>query len=178
MKKKFLFPALLICLSGFALAATAQTKQPKTVRDFFMLLPAKYFSLDCCNDKNYRRGKEKYLKQYLLVEDAANGFMSGGGDGALFKRADGSYLIGFYTEGEGGPEDVPWCVFLDYKNGRWTDVSRAVVPNYDAVKRVYQLPRRGTTVEVFQKDENGEGFNRGKKLYDLTWQNGKFTVKR
>ncbi|HEX8735723.1 MAG TPA: hypothetical protein VF721_10395 [Pyrinomonadaceae bacterium] len=185
MKTKFLFPALLICILGCALSAAAQTKQPKTVRDFFMLLPAKYFSLDCCMDKNYRRGKEKYLKQYLIVEDAANGFMSGGGDGAqegfemaLFKRGDGSYLIGFYTEGEGGPEDVPWCVFLDYKNGKWTDVSRAVVPNYDAVKRIYQLPRRGTTIEVFQKDENGEGFYRGKKLYDLIWQNGKFTVSR
>jgi hypothetical protein len=154
MKTKFLLSALLICLSGFGLQAAAQTKQP-------------------------------YLERYLNVEDAANGYMSGAGDAAqdgfamaLFKRANGTYLIAFYTYGEGGVEDTPWCVFLDYKNGKWTDVSRAVVPNYNAQKYIYELPRQGTTIEVFGKDEMGEGFYKGKKLYDLIWQNGKFSVKR
>ncbi|HEX8246691.1 MAG TPA: hypothetical protein VF599_00785 [Pyrinomonadaceae bacterium] len=185
MKTKFLLSALLICLSGFGLQAAAQTKQPKTVRDFFMLLPARYFSLDCCIGKDLRRSKQEYLERYLNVEDAANGYMSGAGDAAqdgfamaLFKRANGTYLIAFYTYGEGGVEDTPWCVFLDYKNGKWTDVSRAVVPNYNAQKYIYELPRQGTTIEVFGKDEMGEGFYKGKKLYDLIWQNGKFSVKR
>lgn len=185
MKEKFLFSALLICLLGFGLAASAQVKQPKTVRDFFMLLPAKYFSLDCCMNKNARQGKEEYLRRYLDVEDTANGYMRGAGDAAqegfemaLFKRANGTYLVAFYTFGEGGVEDTPWCVFLDYKNGKWTDVSRAVVPNYNAQKYAYELPQQGTTIEVFQKDENGEDFYKGKKLYDLIWQNGKFTVKK
>lgn len=182
MKTKFLFSALLICLLGFGLAASAQTKQPKTVRDFFMLLPAKYFSLDCCIDKNARQGKEEYLERYLDVEDTANGYMSGGGDGAqdgfamtLFKRSNGTYLIAFYTYGEGSVEDTSWTVFLDYKNGKWTDVSRAVVPNYNARKYIYQLPREGTTIGVFEKDETGEDFYKGKKLYDLIWQNDKFS---
>lgn len=185
MKTKFLLSALLICLSGFALSASAQVKQPKTVRDFFMLLPGKYFSLDCCMNKSVRKAKEQYLRQYLNVEDAANGYMSGGGDGAqegfamaLFKRSNGTYLIAFYTYGEGGVEDTPWCVFLDYKNGKWTDVSRTVVPDYDAAKYIYELPRRGTTIEVFAKDEMGEGFYKGKKLHNLAWQNDKFAVKR
>src|SRR3712207_1980085 len=110
MKTKFLLSALLICLSGFALSASAQqAKQPKTVRDFFMLLPAEYFSLDCCMNKKLRQGKEEYLRRYLNIEDAANGYMSGGGDAAqegfvmaLFKRSNGTYLIAFYTYGEGG----------------------------------------------------------------------------
>ncbi|MBK9768915.1 MAG: hypothetical protein IPP63_18890 [Chloracidobacterium sp.] len=46
--------------------------------------------------------KPEYLKRYLKVEDTANGYMSGYGDAAqegfvmaLFKRPNGSYLIGF-----------------------------------------------------------------------------------
>ncbi|HEX8369766.1 MAG TPA: hypothetical protein VF604_14565 [Pyrinomonadaceae bacterium] len=182
MKTKFLFSALLICLSAFGLSAAAQPKQPKTVRDFFMLLPAKYFSLDCCIGKDARKSKQEYLERYLNVEDTANGYLSGAGDAAqegfvmtLFKRANGTYLIAFYTYGEGGVEDTPWCVFLDYKNGKWTDVSRAVVPNYNAKKYIYELPQQGTTIEVFGKDEMGEDFYKGKKLYDLAWQNGKFS---
>ena len=101
--------------------------------------------------------------EYLITEDTANGYMSGAGDGAqegfqmaLFKRPNGTYLIGFYTYGEGGLEDTPWIVFLDYANGRWTDVSRRVIPGYDPVKLEYQLPQHGTTIRVFKKQEEGD----------------------
>jgi hypothetical protein len=147
-----------------------------------MALPERYFSLDCCyNIKNYRKGKEEYLKRYLNVEDTANGYMSGYGDAAqegfemaLFKRPNGTYLIGFYTYGEGGVEDTPWCVFLNYDRGRWTDVSRTVIPNYSKEKYEYKLPRVGTTIQVFEKSEESEP----KKLYDLAWTGSKFVVKK
>ena len=175
--KSFIFIALVLTAS----AVSAQSKGPKTVRDYFMLLPGNYFSLDCCGGYSTKAGKEKYLKQYLDVEDTANGYMKGWGDGAqdafemaLFKKPDGSYLIGFYTLGEGDLEDVPYTVFLQYSAGKWTDVSKTAVPNYDPKKNIYQLPRNGTTVEVFQKDEAASDFNKGKKLYDLTWAKGKF----
>jgi hypothetical protein len=181
--KKFKFLLLFFCLLTASISAgrvSAQTKEPKTVRDFFFIVAKKHFSIDCCN-----ANINDYLKNYLTVEDTANGFMSGGGDAAqegfeiaLFKRSNGTYLIAFYTEGEGGLEDTPWCKFFDYKNGRLTDISRTVIPNYSKEKYIYKLPRKGTSIEVFQKDENGEGFYRGKKLYDLTWQNGKFAVKK
>ncbi len=183
MKSKIVFSIVLFCL--FASSINAQSKQPKTVRDFFMALPAEYFSLDCCLNKSQRKGKEEYLKRYLNVEDTPNGYLSGYGDAAqegfemaLFKRPNKTYLIGFYTYGEGGIEDTPWIVFLDYKNGKFSDVSKTVIPNYSPVKNLYKLPRNGTTVEVFQKDENGEDWNKGKKLYDLIWKDGKFTIKK
>jgi hypothetical protein len=180
------FTLILVIIVFVAALASAQSKHPRTVRDFFMAIPAKYFSLDCCDTiKDRRKAMEKYLKTYLEVEDTANGFMRGGGDGAqegfemaLFKRPNGTYLIGFYTFGEGGIEDTPWTIFLDYNRGRWTDVSHKLVSNYSKEKFVYKLPRHGTTVEVFEKDENGEEWNRGKKLYDLVWKNGTFSVKR
>ncbi len=160
-----------------ALAAEGQTKQPKTVRDFFMLISARYFSLDCCETKDRRKGLEKYLKTYLEIEDTANGFMSGGSDAAqegfemaLFKRSNGTYLIGFYTFGEGGIEDTPWVVFLEYRNGRWTDVSKREIPGYSPTTLEYKLPRVGTTIQVFKKVEEGDA----PKRYDLVWKAGKF----
>lgn len=173
----------LITIIFTALAVSAQSKAPKTARDYFMLLPGKYFSLDCCMMlRSVKAQKEKYLKTYLETEDIPNGYLAGGGDGAqegfemaLFKRPAGDHLIGFYSYGEGGPEDTPLTVFLTYKSGRWTDVSKTVVPDYDPVNKVYLVPRNGTTVQVFEKDENGQDWYRGKKLYDLAWKNGKFS---
>jgi hypothetical protein len=186
MKNNLLQTSLFLIVLIFAVTAiSAQSKAPKTVRDYFLLLPSKYFSLDCCMESTPKKSKEKYLEQYLDVEDTANGYMKGNGDGAqeafemaLFKKTDGSYLIGFYTIGEGGVEEVPYTVFLQYRAGRWTDVSKTVIPGYAPTKRIYQIPRQGTTVEVFEKDEAASDFNKGKKLHDLVWKNGKFAVKK
>ena len=181
MIRRILIPAFAIFLlttTGFA-----QTKQPKTVRDYFMALPDKYFSLDCCMTMPKSKQKAEYLKRYLKAEDTANGYMSGYGDAAqegfvmaLFKRPDGNYLIGFYTNGEGGAEDTPWTVFLDFKAGKWTDVSRTVIAGYNKAKFIYELPQKGTTVEVFSKKEEADGY-KDKKLHDLEWKNGKFLKK-
>lgn len=156
----------------------AQTRQPKTVRELFIALPAKYFSLDCCvTIRDRRKAMEKYLATYLEVEDTANGYMKGGADAAqegfemaLFKRPDGSYLIGLNTFGEGGLEDTPWLVFIDYRAGRWIDVSRQVIPEYSPATLEYILPRKGTTIEVYKKVEEGDQ----PKLYSLTWKDSKF----
>lgn len=175
MRKLIIVAIIALGASG----AFAQSKTPKTPRDYFMQLPDKYFDLDCCmSEKN---PKAVYLKRYLNVEDNANGYISGHADAAqegfaltLFKRPNGTYLIGFYTFGEGGPEDTPWTYFFDYSNGKWRDVSRTMIAGYNKAKFVYELPRTGTTVHVYQKDENGRDWYKGKKLYDLHWKNGKF----
>ena len=170
---------LTVTIGLFGISAIAQTRQPKTVRDFFMLLPAKYFSVECCQP----RTKEVYLKKFLTVEDAANGYLEAGGDAAqngfkmaLFKRQNGSYVVGFNSFGE--MEDSYY--FLEFRGGKWLDVSKRVVPEYSEQK-VYELPRRGTTVEVFSmKDIDRDlGFGeKDKKVYDLIWKNDAFTIKR
>jgi hypothetical protein len=68
--------------------------------------------------------------------------------------------------------------FLDYSNGKWTDISLREVPEYGDDKW-YELPRLGTTIKVFEKRviESGVDYEiteRGRKLYDLAWTNGKF----
>ncbi len=160
---------------------------PKTVRDFFMLLPEKYFTLEGCErekDKDCKKAREDYLKTFGEVVDLQNGYIKGGCDGgqscmemAIFKRPDGSYLIGLATFAE----SLNDYYFLDHKNGVWSDVS-STVPEFSK-KSIYELPRHGTTVQVFAKKiiEQGPDFEaseKGRKLYDLVWKDGKFTMKR
>jgi len=180
MKIKLLFSLFLFC--AFASVADAQT--PRTVRDFFNLLPQKYFLLEGCSANptraNCDRARREYVDTFLEVEDTANGYWKSGCDGAqscltmaLFKRPDASYIVALKTEFEMGADNY----FLEYKGGKWTDISRAAIPNFSK-NNIYELPRRGTTVEVFEKDKSSEIGERGKKLYDLVWKNGKFSVKR
>jgi hypothetical protein len=162
--------------------------QPKTVREFFMALPDKYFTLEGCEpvkDKGCKKAKQDYLQNLLEAEDTGNGYLKGGCDGAqeciemaLFKRPDGSYIVGVTTEAEDSSESY----FLDYNGGAWIDISSKAVPQYSK-KNFYQMPRYGTTVDVFSKktlDENAEADigDKGEKLYDLEWKGGKFSIKK
>lgn len=162
-----------------------QSKQPKTVREFFNLLPQKYFPLEGCADnpteKNCDRARREYLKNYLEVEDAQNGYLKAGCDGAqsciqmaLFKRAEADYLVGLEVSHETSEN-----YFLEYKNGEWREAGAAVVPEFSK-NNFYEIPRYGTTVKVFERrkiSEAGES-EKGANLYDLVWKNGKFTVQK
>lgn len=164
--------------------ANEQTKEPRSVRDFFNLLPQKYFTLEGCEpakDKNCERARREYIKTFLEVEDTKNGYWKSGCDGAqscltmaLFKRPDASYIVHVLTEFEMGEDSY----FLEYKNGRWTDIGAQIVPEYSA-KNTYVPPRYGTTVEVFKKNfPEPEYSERGAKIYDLEWKDGKFSIKK
>lgn len=157
-----------------------QTNQPKTVREFFNLLPQKYFRLEGCEpktDKNCEKARKEYIKTFLEIEDNKNGYWKSGCDGAqscltmaIFKRPDATYLLHILTEFEAGEDSY----FLEYKNGKWNDIGANIVPEFSP-KNTYLPPRQGTTVEVFKKNFPEPNFSeRGEKLYDLVWQRGKF----
>lgn len=161
----------------------SQKNQPKTVREFFNLLPQKYFLLEGCEpqtDKNCDKARREYVKNYLEVEDTKNGYWKSGCDGAqscltmaLFKRPDGSYIVAVHTLQE--TEETNY--FLDYKDGKWTDIGANAVPEFSD-KNIYELPRYGTTVEVYKKNyPEPEYSERGAKIYSLEWKDGKFTKK-
>ncbi len=168
-------------------APETATNQPKTIRDFFTLLPEKYFTLEGCDrekDAGCKKARAEYLKTFTEVEDIANGYFKGGCDGgqsciemAIFKRPDGTYLVGVATSGEMMND----FYFLDYNGGKWSDISSTAVPDFSK-KNWYELPRVGTTVKVFAKKiiEQGDNYevsDKGKKLYDLQWKDGKFLKK-
>jgi hypothetical protein len=187
---KNVFFLVLLCLVFASTLAQGQTKQPKTVREFFNLLPQKYFTLGGCVDNptaaNCNKARTEYLKNYLEVEDTANGYMKGSCDGAqscftmaLFKRPNGTYIVGLTTMFEMGEQSY----FLEYSNGKWQNISTRVVPEYGNNK-VYEMPRQGTTVGVYElKSEKNSRkepvlLERGRKLYNLIWNDGKFTIKK
>src|SRR5262245_5975280 len=167
---------------------------PKTVREFFMALPDKYFTVMGCQpakDKGCTKAKEDYLRNVLQAEDSATGYLKAGCDGgqeciemALFRKPDGTYVIGVTT----GSELASHSYFLDYNGKTWTDISSKVVPQFSK-KNYYQLPQYGTTVEVFgrqiadeDKDEDADApadtGEKGDKLYDLEWKGSKFAMKK
>jgi hypothetical protein len=158
----------------------AQTKQPKTVREFFDLLPQKYFTLEGCADKptkeNCERARARYLKSFLEIEDTANGYMKGGCDGAqscftmaLFKRPNGTYIVGLNKAFESGEETH----FLEYAGGNWKDIGAQVVPEYSKNK-TYELPRQGTTVAVYELKGVDEGINERKSCFKFCLANDPF----
>ncbi len=160
--------------------------EPSNVMEFFAALPDKYFTLEGCDratDKDCRKARAEYLKTFTEVSDIKNGYFKGGCDGAqsciemaIFKRPDGRYLIGVATFAE----MINEFHFLDYAFGQWRDVS-ADVPEFSS-KKWYQLPRIGTTMPVFEKKiiEKGSDYEiteKGRKLYDLAWKDGRFSKK-
>ncbi|MBX3244844.1 MAG: hypothetical protein KF685_10345 [Acidobacteria bacterium] len=173
-------------------AVTAPTPEiaaivPKTIREHFMALPEKYFYAESCDkakDKDCKQAKRDYLKTFLEVEDIKNGYLKAGCDGGqsciemtIFRKPDNTYLVAVVTEFEEGREQH----FLEYEGSNWSDAGRRVIPEYGSDK-IYELPRQGTTMSVFEKKvtEKGEDFEiaeRGKRLYDLVWKDGKFSKK-
>ena len=160
--------------------------EPKTVLDFFNVLPEKYFSLEGCDrfaDKDCKKARAEYLMAFTEVADIKNGYFKGGCDGAqsciemaIFKRPAASYLVGVLTSGE----MINDFYFLDFAGGKWNDAS-SEVPEFSS-KNWYELPRVGTTMKVFEKKviEKGDDYEvteKGRKLYDLVWKDGKFTKK-
>jgi hypothetical protein len=168
-------------------APSKPSDSPRTVRDHFALLPDEYFLLEGCeraSDPNCDRARAEYLKTFLEVEDVRNGYLKAGCDGAqscltmaLFKRPDSTYLVAVNTT----HEMMDDYHFLEYSGGTWRDVSAGVVPEYDR-RKMYELPRYGTTVRVFAKKivEETDDYmisSKGRFLYDLDWRDGRFVKK-
>jgi hypothetical protein len=161
-----------------------QTRDPRTIADYFLLIPERYISVPRTQRPALLRHMQVGATGSGFEIDVANGFMEFAGDGefrhtvALFRRPDGSPLIGITYSGfrvderRGGGEDVSELYFLRYdaRTGIWRDVTRQMLPLPFNRNARYNLPRRGTTIEVY-----GEG---DRKLYDLIWSQGRFRVRR
>jgi hypothetical protein len=161
----------LLVLAFCLLQETSAPAQsgPKTVVDYYLLLPNKY-----TYDIGPKRRKELINPENGRVNaiDLKNGYLSISGDAgeagiivALFKKPDGGYLVGVNVYNELS-EDF---YMLRYAGGKWSDVTRAVIPKFNKTNR-YELPQYGTTINV--DSETGE------RLYQLAWSNGKFTIKK
>ena len=94
----------------------------------------------------------------------------------LFKRPNGSHIVGLYVFGEWGEK----YNFLEYRNGKWFDISKSVIPKYIR-SNIYELPQYGTTIKVYERKNFNVEYDlgeTGRKLYDLNWKYGKFQIKK
>ncbi|HNQ14721.1 MAG TPA: hypothetical protein PKM58_04105 [Pyrinomonadaceae bacterium] len=165
-------------------AADKPSAGPQTIRDFFELLPEKYFVLEGCersSDPDCSKARADYVKRFLEVEDTRNGYWKSGCDGAqsclemaIFKRKEGGYVVLVKTESEAVEESH----FLEYSNAELVDIGKVIVPEFSE-KKIYIPPHIGTSVLVFEKNYPEPGFSeRGRLLHELTWDGRKFGIKR
>lgn len=149
-----------------------KTVKPKTVVDYFMLLPQRrFFEIEKSERKKWLYG----IKESVV--DTKNDYLRMQGDGAqgslqvaLF-RYKGRVLVAVYNEIEGGS-----LHFLRYENEHWKDVTKSLLPLPFNPRCTYTLPHHGTTIKVTRGnsfDYRGDG----KKLYDLAWSKGRFGLR-
>jgi hypothetical protein len=173
-----LFVVTIVTALGFG-TATAQSSEPKTVTDFFLLVPDRY--MDGVYDRQSRQ--EMVRNGWLDIVDVKNGYIfydasdnPSGFEFAIFRRSNGKYLVAYSTgafyDAEWSKESGNWptLLLLSYEGGRWRDVTRASLPVAFDKKMVYTLPRRGRSIAAWDE--------RGRKLYTLTWANDRFRLKR
>ena len=188
--------ALIVMLCA-AVSMAAQSKQPRTVEDFYMALPAKYIQ---------PLAKSKDRRKLIKTLDVANGYLylsgetampewEGWAEMALFKKTTGAYLVGV-VDGSCATMCYSGVIFLEYKNGKWTDVTKTVIPKItdkmtlDRYKQIhpdsdeynaqnppfinYELPQRGTTVKVNANEAGADNT----LLFELAWNGAKFELKK
>jgi hypothetical protein len=171
----------ILCVVTIAIApgartAAAQSAEPKTVADFFLLVPERYMPY---YDLRFRERLLRGERRGAVI-DIPNGYISWnasdnpeGFEFAIFRKSNGRYIVAYNSVGEDfnrEPGDGAKLRLLSYEGGRWRDVTRVLLPVALDGRLGYKLPQRGRSIEVM-----GEG---GRKLYTLTWARDRFRIKR
>jgi hypothetical protein len=172
LRTMFRIPLLFLLLACYEVPLIgAQSVHPQTVLQFYSLLPDKYF------EANYEQRMNWMLDPKRgAVVDLERGYLYAPGDGAqstiyvcLFHKANGSYLVGVKSSHW---EDIEYTdmVFYLYKDQRFVDVTKSVLPVAPREELKYEMPRYGTTIKVRNRN--------GRRLYDLIWTRDRFRLVR
>ena len=162
---------VLIIAQGLG-AATPQSPEPKTVADFFRLVPERYVGYD----RAFRDGLVRGERRGTVI-DLPNGYIYWNASDnpeefefAIFRKRNGKYIVAFSIPYDSQFPSASTLVLLSYDRGRWRNVTKALLPvKYDKTL-TYGLPRHGRTIHVA-----GEW---GRTRYKLIWANDGFTVSR
>ena len=179
------FLAVAIVLLSLSSNSLGQRIAPRTIREYFMILPEKYFYLEICLEQNRKRctpTRKRYLKHFLRAEDNVSGYLEAGGDAAqdkitirMLKSKSGKHLFVAHVFGE----DVDSYYFLRYRNKKWIDVTKKEVPRYNSSYN-YKIPETGYVIavqEVVGGDQSTGSEIGLKTLFNLLW-NGRNLVVR
>ncbi len=159
----------VVCAMLPSFAAFRQTrKPPKTVVDFFLLLPKKTVEPIIYAPTANRR---QILKEQQRTVDIPHGYLEIRGEAdstltvCLFRKRNGSYLVASYFGG--GEDDAePELNFFEFRAGHMVKVKPLPVA-FDE-KLAYYLPRNGTMITV--KNE------KGRRVYGLSWDRTRFVI--
>ena len=153
------------------LTGAAQSSPPKTVLDYYRLLPEKYFE---ANEE--QRVKWMLDSKRGAVVDIKNGYIYAPGDGAqtsiyvcLFKRPQDSPLVAVKSH-LSDTQEYTRLDFYEYKHGALVEVKETVLPVKVNEEFKYTMPRYGKSIEVRNA--------RGKIIYSLVWSGRRFVLKR
>ena len=139
-----LFAALILSLAAAptisAQRKTAKSKTPRTVTDFYMLLPAKYFPFVDRVKKRRDLIESENIKLGYLNFAGNRPFMPLENEMLLLRRMSGAaMLVIAYTDCSDDCQAV--LRFVEYENGRWTEADAA--PKFD-VAQMRAIYRRKT----------------------------------
>jgi hypothetical protein len=165
---------LTVATGAGAKASPPQPSHPKTVVDYFLLVPAKYFPYDLSFRQELLRGQYRGG-----VVDIRNGYISWDASDApdsfefvVFRKSNGTSIVAYNDTGDDfdrEPDDAG-LKLLSYEGGRWHDVTMALLPAAVNKKLSYKLPRNGRSIEVTD--------DQGRNIYTLEWANDRFQLKR
>ncbi len=108
------------------------------------------------------------------IVDLQNGYIYAPGDGAqtslyvcLFKKLDGESVVAVKSH-DSDTDEFTYLDFYSYRNGRFIDITKLVLPVHVNENLRYEMPRYGRTITATNK--------KGRKIYDLIWQRDKFRL--
>ena len=163
---------LLVAALALAYEPAAAPPQPKTVVDFFLLVPDQYLPYyDLEFRKEFVQGKRRGT-----IIDVPHGFLSWDASDsseyfefAIFKKSDGGYVIAYSSPYDSQGPNYSDFLLLSYKEGKWRDVTKALLPVPHDRELTYGLPREGREIFVASEDASVR--------YVLAWTGDRF-VKR
>ncbi len=140
----------------------------RTVQEHFLGIPAPLLPLGTAENRR------RYLRDALV--DERHGYIRYQASDnperfefAIFRKTNGQYLAAFSVPYDPDFWDQPIpsrLILLDYRQGRWQDVTKELLPVPLAPTLTYQLPRVGRDIVVVN--------HRNQKRYRLRWQNDRF----
>ena len=169
--------AIALGVETAAAQSSAQSSEPKTVGDFFLLVPERYMEgYDLRFREEMLRGERRGV-----VVDTANGYISydasdnpTGFEFVIFRKGNGGYIVAYSNSVS---DNFDWEVgdgytffLLSYERGKWRDVTRSLLPVAFNKRLSYHLPRQGKSIAVTNE--------KGRHLYTLTWRNDRFHLRR
>ncbi len=179
------------------------TTDPKTVLDYYYLLPEQYYR--SANDADWRGNDIEETTTFgkrrsnIQTVDEKNMYLQyypflGEGDASMrvFKNPDGTHVVAVEVRAC-GPGCEQKLSLLEYKNGEWADVKQALLPEVSPEVLLERMQAKGqcepngdcedVATFLYKLPRRGtimsiyEQFSFTQNLVKFKWQNGKFILK-